>query len=68
VDEIGERMGGRLRAASAKPGEASEYGLGFGEVDVGDFSAVAAVPAERRPLEPGRLRLEQEEKELDGVD
>jgi hypothetical protein len=36
--------------------------LGLGDVDVAYFSAVAPVPAEGRPLEPGGLRAEEEEE------
>jgi hypothetical protein len=54
VDEIGEGVGRRLRSPSPKPGEAGEHGLSFEEVDAADLTAVAAVPAQRRPLEPGR--------------
>jgi hypothetical protein len=60
-------VSGRLGTATAKPGEASEHGLSLGEVDVCNFEAVAAVPAKRRPLEPCRLRLENQKQELEGV-
>jgi hypothetical protein len=66
MDKIRERMSRRLRTAAANPGEASEDGLGLGEDDITNLAAVAAVPAEPRPLEPGRLRLKQEEEELEG--
>jgi hypothetical protein len=67
VNEIGERVGGRLRPASAEGGEAGEHGLGFREIDIVDLAAVTAVPAERRPLEPCGLRFEHEQEEFERV-
>jgi hypothetical protein len=57
----------RLGSTSPKPGEAGQDGLSLIEVDVADLLAVPAVPAQRRPLEPGGLRLEQDQEELHRV-
>ena len=67
MDEIGERVRVRLRSSSSQPGQARQDGLGLDEVDVRDLTAVPAVPAQSRPLEPRRFSFEQEQDELEGV-
>jgi hypothetical protein len=67
VDEIGKRVGGRLGPSSAQSSKARQHGLRLGKIDVSDFSAVATVPAKRRPFESGRFRLEQEQEQLERV-
>jgi hypothetical protein len=67
VDKIRESMGRWLRTTTAKAGEAGKNGLSLGEVNVCDLAAVAPVPAECRPLEAGRLRVEEKKDELQRI-
>jgi hypothetical protein len=67
VDKIRESMGRWLRTTTAKPGEAGKHSLSLGEVNVCDLATVAPVPSERRPLEAGRLRVEEKQDELQGI-
>jgi hypothetical protein len=67
VDEIGERMSGRLRSRASKPCKTSKHCLGLNEVNVCHLPAVAPMPAERSPLEAGRLRVEEKKDELQRV-
>ena len=60
-------MSGRLWSTTSKPGEPSKHGLGLSKANVSDFPAVAPMPAPRRSLEPGGLRLKQEQQELQRV-
>ena len=67
MDEIGERVSGRLRSSAPKPRQTRQNGLRLGEVDVPDLVAIPPVPTKRRPLEPRRLGFEQEQDELECV-
>ena len=66
MDELGEGGGGRLRTAPGKAREAREDGVRLLEADVGELTAVAGVPAQRRPPEPPRV-LDEEEHDLERV-
>lgn len=71
ADEIGvhlpgSRAGGRLWPRTAESREKREHGLGFGEVDA-LLIAIAGVPAKRRAVEPVRLRVEEQQDELERV-
>jgi hypothetical protein len=67
VDEIGERMSGSFRSSSSKSCKTSKHCLGLSEINVCHLPAVAPVPAERCPLEAGRLRVEEKKDELQRV-
>jgi hypothetical protein len=66
VDEIGERMSGRLRSRTPERREECEHGLRFGEVDA-ELVAVPGMPAERRTAEPVGLGIEEQQDELESV-
>lgn len=67
MDEIGKGVGCRRRAAATQGREAREHGLGLEKLHVADLAAVAPVPAEGRTLEAGRLRVEEDEQELERI-
>jgi hypothetical protein len=67
VDEIAERMSGSFRSSSSKSCKTSKHCLGLNEVNVCQLPAVAPMPAERSPLEAGRLRVEEKKDELQRI-
>jgi hypothetical protein len=67
VDEIGEGVSGRLGPSSSQARQAGENSLRLDEVDVPDLTAIPPVPAKGCTLEPRRLRVEQEQDELERI-
>ena len=61
-----KRSGRSLRSSPRQAGQAGEHRLCFLEPDVRNLSAIAGVPAQRRPPEPSRV-VDQEQDELEGV-
>lgn len=66
MNEVGERVSGRLRSRTAEHSEKGKHSLGFGEVDA-QLGAIPGVPAERRATEPVGFGVEEQQDELEGL-
>jgi hypothetical protein len=65
MNQARKRLRGRLRSAPLETRQQAEHGLGLREVDVAIVRNVPAVPPERRPRVLLRLRLENEQQQLE---
>ena len=67
MDECGQPFSRCFRLPPSEPRQTRKHDLRLLEPDIRNLGAVAGVPAQRRPLEPGGLRFEQDQDELQRV-